>query len=238
MYSSFSMKSSLLLRLLIFLFIITNFIFISYIYVRYTGQVIYERERVNISRAIDGDTLVLEDGRKIRLLGINTPEKNQLYYEQAKLFLQKLEGEEAEIEALEKDKYGRTLAYLFYEDMINELLLEKGLAHLYYYDEDKYTNKLRKAEQKARKRELGIWKKSENFGCVNLIELIYEGDEKLVLDNTCEGMEITLKDDATHIYNIQLASGRFEKNFTHIWNNDGDTVYIWDDEGLLLFHRY
>ena len=36
-----------------------------------------------VSRIIDGDTIELQNGERVRLLGINTPEKGQPYYEEA-----------------------------------------------------------------------------------------------------------------------------------------------------------
>ena len=41
-------------------------------------------EKVAIKRAVDGDTVELEDGRKVRYLGIDTPEKGENFYDQAR----------------------------------------------------------------------------------------------------------------------------------------------------------
>jgi len=67
-------------RLVIFLLIVIGLSILSivYPYLKPTGQVIqvnYEREQAILARVIDGDTIELESGDKVRLLGINTPEK-------------------------------------------------------------------------------------------------------------------------------------------------------------------
>lgn len=234
-----------LIKILLFLFIINTFILIGYSIKTLTSNAIIEFEKVNVSRVIDGDTLSLEDTRKVRLLGINTPEKSQLYYEDAKTFLQVLEGREVLLDARDTDKYQRTLGYIYYQNkLVNEEILKQGLGNLYVYDEDENTNKLEKAEQTARQHKLKIWKPSPKEGCIILVELNYndeegsENQEQLILFNNCEKISGTLKDSATHIYNIDINSGTFIKNFSHIWNNEGDSLYLYDKEGLLLFYRY
>ncbi len=233
-------------RVFIFLLIIVFLTFLSIFYPKLTGKSVeknelrYEREKINLTEVIDGDTFDSSVGR-VRLLGVNTPEKNMLFYEEAKSFLLHFRGKNAEVlrEKEDEDKYGRKLRYLFYEDrLINVEILEQGLGHLYVYDDIFYLDKLERAEEFARKNEVGIWKKSSKSSCLRLIELRKEEPERLVLENSCEKMNVIVKDDATHIYKIELEKGRFEKNFSRIWNDDEDTLYIWDEEGLLVWERY
>jgi len=77
-------------RFLIFLAIIILLIDLAYFYPKLTGtgKAVYEIKTANLTRAIDGDTIETDIGI-IRLLGINTPEKKQAYYEEAKEFLKK-----------------------------------------------------------------------------------------------------------------------------------------------------
>jgi len=67
-----------------------------------------------------------------------------------------------------------------------------------------------------------------------------EDKEKLVLENRCNiKLAIIIKDDANHIYNEIINKNSFlEMSFKDIWNDDGDSMYIRDDSGLLLFYRY
>ena len=68
-----------------------------------------------IDRVIDGDT-VESNGTSIRLLGINTPERGEMYYLEAKEFLESLvlnETVRLEYGKEREERYGRTLAYLY-----------------------------------------------------------------------------------------------------------------------------
>jgi endonuclease YncB( thermonuclease family) len=123
----------------------------------------------NVKTVYDGDTVMLEDGRKIRLLGINTPEvrhKDKLADvggDTAKIWLlNKLQHNRVRLEFdVEKtDKYNRTLAHLFSENKehINLSLVKAGLATTSIYPPNLlYVNALVAAETKAEQAKLGIW---------------------------------------------------------------------------------
>jgi len=229
--------------LLILLLILISGVF----YYNLTGNTISNQETIttNVTRIIDGDTIETQLGN-IRLLGINTPEKSQPYYQEAKDFLKdNLEGKQVELELQGKDKYSRYLGYAFYNNkLINEEIIKQGLATLYYYGTDSHKEELTKAEESARLNNLGLWKKSSNFSCIKLISLEYKDEgncknqEQLILDNSCTSLNIIIKDDANHIYKETLKAGLFIKNYSCIWNDAGDSIYIRDQEGLLLFYRY
>jgi len=157
-------------------------------------------------------------------------------------FLQNLvQNKSIQIESYGTDKYGRILAYIFLKNKnINKEILQQGLATLYYYEHDSHYEELEKAEEFARLNQKGLWEKSKNEMCLEIIEFDYisEGGEKLVLKNHCNPMEVIIKDDATHIYRETLPKGIWEKSFNKIWNDAGDTLYVSDEEGLLIFHRY
>ena len=195
-----------------------------------------------VSRIIDGDTLELDNGQKIRLLGINAPESSMSFSEEATEFLKNaIQNKSVKIESYGTDKYGRTLAYIFINDKnINKEILEKGLGTLYYYEHDKHYEELKRAEEFARINKKGLWKKSPNENCIELIELKVDEPEKLIIENKCnKKIDIVFKDDATHIYHETLeANSIFTKTFSHIWNTDGDSIYIRDSDGLILFYRY
>jgi Staphylococcal nuclease homologue len=196
----------------------------------------------NISKIIDGDTVRLQGGQTLRLLGINTPEKNELYYQEAKDFLiQRTQNRTVQIETFGVGKYGRTLAYVFLDGQnVNAEILLQGLATLYYYDKDCYYQNLKDAEEFARLNERGLWGKSENFGCLEILKFETDEPESLVFRNSCgRVLNISYKDDATHIYHATIRSGsQYSKSFSHIWNTDGDSLYVYDADGLVLFYRY
>jgi len=201
-----------------------------------------------IARVIDGDTFENDLGQKFRLKGINTPESSMFFHDEARDFLDNFVNRSVEVEGYGFDKYGRTLAQIFYNGQhVNEEILREGLGTLYYYEPDDYYKNLKDAEDFARLNEKGIWRKSRDAGCLYLIELSYaekrgrcSNEEILKLRNDCDkDLELTIKDDATHIYKEKIPANQlWEKNFSCIWNDDGDSLYVWDNEGILLFHRY
>lgn len=81
-----------------------------------------------VTRVIDGDTFTLHSGEIIRLLCVDTPEKNQPEYEEAKLFLESLIlGKEVNLTAslTDKDIYNRSLRYVYVDNQfVNKLVLE------------------------------------------------------------------------------------------------------------------
>jgi endonuclease YncB( thermonuclease family) len=238
-----------LTRLLIFIAILIILGDIAYFYPILSGKATNLMvEKAIVIRAIDGDTLETDMG-KVRLLGINTPEKNQPYYREAKDLLAEYEGKEIQLittkEQDNKDKYDRFLRYAFYDGkFLNAEILGNGLANFYSYADDKYTQTLKNAEEDAKNKEIGLWKKSSNYGCIKLIKLQYieetrcNNQEQLILENDCEKMTIILKDDANHIYNLTIDNGLLTKNFSCVFNDAGDNLFIRDEEGLLLDYRY
>lgn len=127
----------------------------------------------SIKAVYDGDTVVLEDGRRIRLLGINTPEVQhrgnpaEAGGEAAKAWLQaKLQHSRVRLEtdAEKIDNYGRTLAHLFTEqkEHINLALVQAGLATTSIYPPNlRYADSLLAAEKRAEQAHLGVWQRPE-----------------------------------------------------------------------------
>ncbi|MCP4230514.1 MAG: nuclease [bacterium] len=116
---------------------------------------------------IDGDTIDLDDYGKIRYIGIDCPERDEQYYEEARDY-------NAELLALGKirleygseirDDYGRLLAYVFVNTddgdiiFVNEELARAGWATTRYVKPYmKYADSLYEAERDAQKRNVGIW---------------------------------------------------------------------------------
>lgn len=127
------------------------------------------RYQVSLARVVDGDTLRLESGESVRLLGINTPEVASRYRdaeaggEQARQWLRrKLEGEAIYLEhdAERVDRYDRLLAHVFLEDgeHINASLLESGLAMLTITPPNlAYSDSLQQAQLRAESARRGVW---------------------------------------------------------------------------------
>lgn len=150
-------------KLIIFLLIIIGLAVFSVYYPdiieRNTLDKNYEKEKCFVNRIIDGDTLVCNN-ETIRLLGIDTPEKGEYYYEEAKDFLKNVENKEVYVLRDWDDlgKYYRKLRYVFYEDrLINIEILENGFGKSFMTENLKYEDKLKKAEEFAKENKKGLW---------------------------------------------------------------------------------
>ncbi len=121
-----------------------------------------QKQTVFVTKIIDGDTFETSDGEIVRLLGINTPEKHEYYYEEAKEKLQDMiQGKSVTLESdqTDKDWYGRQLRYVYIGNMfVNSEMLEKGYARLYLLQDRKYGNILKYAEKHARDSHIGVWR--------------------------------------------------------------------------------
>ncbi len=123
---------------------------------------------------IDGDTIVLEGGTTIRYVGIDTPERGEPYYEEAKEMNKALLKDKVVIflPCFEDptDKYGRSLAWVFVagsdgdELDVGEELLRAGLARTLTIPPCglKKKKRYRAVEQEARQKGLGIWSLKKN----------------------------------------------------------------------------
>jgi endonuclease YncB( thermonuclease family) len=111
----------------------------------------------------DGDTLtVLHDGRgeKIRLYGIDTPEKHQDFGRSAKEFTaQMVFGKAVTVEAVAVDRYGRTVACVSVDGLcLNEALVRSGYAWVYRsFCRSSRCAGWQQAEQAARESRIGLW---------------------------------------------------------------------------------
>ncbi len=110
----------------------------------------------------DGDTItVLHNGKgeRIRLHGIDCPEKRQPFGKRAKQFTSRLTyGKEVTVEDLGQDRYGRTIGEVILPDgrVLNRKLVKAGLAWWYRrYAPDDQT--LKQLEQEARAAKRGLW---------------------------------------------------------------------------------
>jgi micrococcal nuclease len=145
----------------------------------------YDYTNIKVKRVVDGDTLVLENGDKVRLIGIDTPEMHesdkldrdskrsgedrrtiQELGKRSFLFVKDLiEGKQVSLEFdLERrDRYGRLLAYVFLKDknqtFVNAEIVRAGYASLMTFPPNvKYADLFLKLYQEARENRRGLWK--------------------------------------------------------------------------------
>lgn len=125
-------------------------------------------EGVKVVRVIDGDTIEIEGGERIRYIGIDTPETVDprkpvqcFGVEASNKNKELVEGKMARLEKdiTERDKYGRLLRYVWVGDVfVNLELVKQGFAYSYSYPPDvKYQDLFVKAQQEAREAKRGLW---------------------------------------------------------------------------------
>ncbi len=110
----------------------------------------------------DGDTFLLSDGSKVRLIGVDTPEEGQPFFEMANAFAESfLLGEEIHLEydVEPLDRYGRRLVYLFVDSIFyNKLVIDSGFASIYLFENNqRLAEELISAQREARSSNVGIW---------------------------------------------------------------------------------
>lgn len=122
-----------------------------------------------VKRVIDGDTIELDNGEKVRYIGINTPEtvdpgrSVECFGKEASEFNKKLvEGGKVILmrDISDRDKYGRSLRFVYLEDgtFINEMLVREGYAFVATYSPDvSKQDVFRSAEKLARDEKRGLW---------------------------------------------------------------------------------
>jgi len=124
---------------------------------------------VRVSRIIDGDTLELASGQRVRLIGVDTPESKHPHLpvepfaqEAARFTSDFAEGQTARLELDRErlDRYGRILAYVYVENrMLNEELIRAGWSPAvtsFPYRSD-MQRRFRAAEEEARAAKRGLW---------------------------------------------------------------------------------
>lgn len=116
-------------------------------------------QRTRVVSVPDGDSLQLKDGRRIRLLGIDAPERGRCMASEAREKLVALAlGRHVWLKNIVTDNYGRQLAIVIVEDWpLQKALLAAGLARNRSSVSNPYNQMLKDAERLAKSNKLGIW---------------------------------------------------------------------------------
>lgn len=130
------------------------------------------KEEAIVSRVVDGDTIVvILNGReeKVRLIGIDTPERGRPYFNEAKQKTAELVlGKKVKMEkdVSERDRYGRLLRYVYVGNIfVNAELVKQGYAMAYTHPPDvKYSDLFVKLQQEARNAGRGLWQTASDSG--------------------------------------------------------------------------
>ena len=150
--------------------------FFYFVSLRFSPQNNFEG-LVTIEEVIDGDTINVDEGGQlvlVRLLGINTPEKENKYRseecfgpeasrETEKLLEHKKVYLLPDPHAPNKGKYGRLLRYVFLPNgtFINALLIKEGYAFAYIYNNEdlEFARYFEELEEEAKNSKIGLWGK-------------------------------------------------------------------------------
>jgi endonuclease YncB( thermonuclease family) len=114
------------------------------------------------AEVLDGDTFRTNNGKKVRIAGIDTPEAGEKFHDEAKAYLSSLIFEkEISIKPIPagKDRYGRTLAEVFVDTTnVGIAMIKRGYAYLYLFGDDSYLKgKYLPFLIEAMKQKVGIW---------------------------------------------------------------------------------
>lgn len=243
-------KYSLLFALLLTLLVLNLFFILSSKNNLLSSLAVKERKKVVIERIIDGDTFVTNEKETIRLININTPEKNTPTAKESIDFLKQFENKTVEIDETKKDKYKRTLARVYAPDYINLQIISLGLGNKFLVDESE-TKIFYKAEKSAIENSFGIWKHSKSYDCVE-IKIDFR-KEIANLKSKCGKINLKgwlIKDESRKEYkfkdisieevNLHSLNGTdnetdiYWNNKEDIWNNDRDTAYLFDSEWSIV----
>ena len=125
----------------------------------------------DVRRVVDGDTLLLTNGARVRMLGVDTPETVMPDHavepwgpEASKFTKQAIASHGGRVrlqfDRERQDRFERFLAYVWLEDkLLNEELVRRGLAtaELQYNYSPAMKRRLQRAEAAARQERVGIW---------------------------------------------------------------------------------
>ena len=126
---------------------------------------VVERTQATVISVIDGDTIdvnISGSVYRVRYIGIDTPERGQVGYDEATLANAQLVSNrvvELEKDVSETDKYGRLLRYVWVkEGMVNAILVASGYAQESPYPPDvKYQAGFFELQSQAREAGWGLW---------------------------------------------------------------------------------
>lgn len=201
-----------------------------------------------VKDVIDGDTLILETGEKVRLIGINAPESGQPYYDEAKSHMSSLlvsKKVKLITDTQAQDQYGRILAYIYNDSGqdINLEMIKAGFAVVETVAPNiSRSDQFVQAQAQSRSNCHGIWEGlcSESGLCIQISEINSESKDSskngewIELSNTCAAkvslsgylLKDTSASNKYHFGNISLESKKTLRLHTGC-GTDSDTSLYW-----------
>ncbi|MBL1434023.1 thermonuclease family protein [Candidatus Wolfebacteria bacterium] len=133
------------------------------------GVDVFENSIHAVTHVVDGDTFDIEGGARIRLLGVDTPERGECFYNESKDFLDDLIEDSHvrfEKDISGADRYGRLLRYVYVPSdspeeadvFVQEVLVRGGYAlNTSVAPDNRYRDLFSSAKEDARLNERGMW---------------------------------------------------------------------------------
>ncbi|MFH1995465.1 MAG: thermonuclease family protein [Candidatus Omnitrophota bacterium] len=133
-----------------------------------TGPRLFAENYYSITKVEDGDTITIDSGDWVRLIGVDAPELKhpdrdvRRFARESKAFVKKLCGRKKvrlEFDEDRVDKYDRVLAYVFLEDgtFVNAEIIRKGYARTLTWFPFKYKKDFKEYQEIAEKVRIGLW---------------------------------------------------------------------------------
>ena len=122
-----------------------------------------EAKYVKVDRVIDGDTIVLMNGSRVRLEGIDAPERDQPYGSEATAALERMVARSVYMVEVDTDRYGRTVGQLYHSTEgsdINASMVCAG--HAWWYERYAPDNELLEScHKEAQNAPKGLWESDD-----------------------------------------------------------------------------
>jgi endonuclease YncB( thermonuclease family) len=172
-----------------------------------------------VARVYDGDSLMLENGAKVRLAGIDAPDaKYYMHYaDQSRTRAKKLlEGATVRLVPAEEplDRYKRTLSYLYLDEdgvevFVNAELARLGLACAFPYEPNTmHADEIIAAQREAQRTRRGLWNRSPKKAPHYTVE-------------TGPKFSLTHRPDCRKLAKSQHEKKRFDKRLEALNHNRG-----------------
>jgi len=186
--------------------------------------IINSTRSAKVSRVLDGDTIEIENGDRVRYLGINAPESGQPFSTEATRENERLVAGRTvnlEFDVQTQDRYGRLLAYIWIGDnLINKEIVKNGYAISETIQPDvKYQDLILNAQNEAQKACRGLWaglcSQDKETSCVKIVNInadapgndnYNKNGEWIEIKNTCS-QTISMKN---WLLKDSSASNRYE----------------------------
>ncbi len=188
----------------------------------------------------DGDTITVlhsGHGEKIRLFGVDCPEKRQAFGKRAKQFTSSLVyGKVVKVNPVARDRYGRTVALVSISGtLLNEELVKNGFAWVYSrYCHRSFCKKWHQLEEKARDLRIGLWADPYAIAPWKYRHSVRTGHHGLTLSmNASTSKRKNSKSDTHMVYRGNIKSMVFHRPGCRYYNCSDCTVEFHSREEAL-----